>query len=173
MAGYRDIILNVPPILLANLKITSPAKTLSDCRILGNTDPVYGTVGWVPSQNANLNPFAIVKTHFGDATYPETNRLWMKYRQEVFIGIAHYDTPFVIENFNDEAAQWIEQMVQVVASNSRVLPVGSSVSPVAGDVWWEFSRADIVERHLVFGSWYYGVKVSTTMRVVYGVNYQP
>lgn len=173
MAGYRDLLASIPQILLNDLKITSPATTLSDCRILGNNDPTYGTVGWIPGPIQAGSAFAIIKTSGGDASYPETNRTWMKYTQQIFVAIAHHDTPFVVENYNDQATQWIDQMVQVVAENSRVLPVGSSVSPVSGDVWWELNRANIMERHLFLNVWYYGVQFTTTMRVVYGVNYQP
>lgn len=173
MAGYRDLVLAIPPILLADLKISTPTTTLSDCRILGNDDPTYGTIGWTPPVIQSGSAFSIVRTLNGGASYPEPNRVWMLYQQEIFVAIAHADTPFVNENFNDQATQWIDQMVQVIPNNSRVLPVGQSVSPVSGDVWWELKRADINERHLIFNSWYYGVKFLATLRVVYSVNYEP
>lgn len=171
MAGVRDLIAAIPPILVAQLSITNPTKALSTCRINGSNDPTYGTIGWTPPLDGSA--FAVIKTQGISTANTETNRMWVTYQVPIFLAVAHADTTAVIENYNDEALGWLESFIQVVASNRRLLPIGTSVSPVAGDTQWALIRGGIREKHQIFDVPYYGVELDTTIRIVYAVNYQP
>lgn len=170
MAGVRDLLAAIPPILLAQTAITNPTKTLSDCRIYGSNDPLYGTIGWTPPENQS--PFSVIKIQGFTTANTETNRIWVTYQIPIFIAVQHSDTPFVLENYNDQALAWMESMLQVVSANRRLLPLGASVSPVAGDTQWLFLRGGIKESHQIFNIPYYGVECDTTLRIVYSVDYQ-
>lgn len=170
MAGIRDLIAAIPPILEAQLAITSPTKALTTCRIWGSSDATHGSIGWTPPEDNSA--FAVLKVQGFTTANTETNRMWVTYQVPIFLAVAHSDTPALIENFNDEALAWQENMVQVVAANRRLLPIGTSVSPVDGDTQWMLIRGGIREKHQIFDIPFYGVELDTTVRVVYSVNYQ-
>lgn len=170
MAGIRDLIAAIPPILETQLAITSPTKALSTCRIFGSNDATHGTIGWTPPQDQST--FAVLKVQGFSTSTIETNRMWVTYQVPIFLAVAHSDTPFAIENYNDEALAWQEAAVQVIAANRRLLPIGASVSPVDGDTQFQLIRGGIREKHQIFDIPYYGVELDTTVRIVYAVNYQ-
>lgn len=170
MAGLRDLLAAIPPILTSQVAITNPNKSLTTCRIYGSNDPQYGTIGWTPP--ATQDPFAVLKIQGFTTANTEANRLWVTYQIPIFIAVQHADTPFVLENYNDQALAWGESMMQVVSANRRLLPLGASVSPVAGDTQWLFLRGGVKEAHQVFNIPYYGIECDTTLRIVYAVNYQ-
>ncbi|MGZ6281718.1 MAG: hypothetical protein ACXWQ5_00225 [Ktedonobacterales bacterium] len=166
----RELVALIPPTLVGQIIPTTPAKTLSTCRIFGSNDATYGAVGWVPPTDGST--FATLKTREVTNTWPETNRVWSEYTIEIFIGIVHGDTPNVAENYNDEALAWADLMVQVVASNRRLLPGSGTIAPTMGDVCWDYKSGVIRERHPVYNIPYYGLDCTTCLRVVQGVNYQ-
>jgi len=171
MAGIQQLVEQIPPILTANLAISSPARSLSTCRIYGSNSLIYGTIGWIPPQDQT--PFAVVKVQGFSTSVPEPNRIWLKFSVPIFVGVTHADTPFALENFNDQAMQWMDSFVQVIAANRRLYPASLTVSPNVGDVRWELLRGGIREKHPIFDIPYYVTEFDTQITIVYSVNYQP
>ena len=169
MAGIRELLPFVAQTLETNMAISNPSRTLNSVRILGSTDPNYGTVGWVPPNDGT--PFGLIELASSKASTPETNRIWMTYEVFFFIGIEKTDTPNVVFNFNDQATGWMDSAIQVIASNRRLLPQSNMISPEMGDVQWEIVKAKVTDRKYWNVS-YYGVDITTTIRIVYSVNYQ-
>lgn len=169
--AVQELFTVIAPKAVAQLKITSPvAKSLSTCRIYGSNDPTYGTVGWTPPLDGSA--FAVLKVKEGKNREVETNRLWMTYGVDMFLGIAHADTANVNENYNNEALGWMDSMMQFIAGNRRLAPESLAIDPMMGDVQWCYDTASVREQHPVYGIPYYGVLFVSSLRIVYAVNYQ-
>lgn len=176
MSSIRDLIPALPPIILASfIAPTSPATPLAECRIMGSSDPTYGTAsqssGWVPRTDGR--PFAVLSvTEFEDDETKEPNRLWSTHCIEVFIAIDHSDTPGVAQNFNDLANAFIEAARQAIPANRLLYPYYLTLSNVPGDVIWYHKKGSIKPNYPIFGIPYYGVLIPTYIRGTIPVSYQ-
>lgn len=170
MAGARDMLLLIPPILTGQLAISSPARALSTARIWGNDDPTIGTVGWTPPIDGA--PFAVISVQSVKATEKETFRLWLDYQIQIFVGVAQSDEAGALFNYNDQAMQWMDAFVQVIANNRRLYPGSTVVSATVGDVEWCYESATLRIRHEIYNRNYFGVEFKTNLHVVESVNWQ-
>lgn len=164
------LVLAIPPILIAQWGIVNPAKSLTQCVISGSDDPTYGSIGWLPPTDGT--PFALIKVQGIGQSVPETNRVWMSYHLDTFLGIIHGDTENVIFDYNDQALQWAENYVQIVAANRRLTPASLTVSSTSGDVRWEFTGGAIREKHPIYEIPYYGLVLNTKLTITMAVNYE-
>lgn len=170
MAGVRDMVALIPPILVSNLAITSPSRTLSTCRIAGSTDATYGTVGWAPPIDGS--PFAVLFTQSVKAKEVETWRLWTDYEVQIFIGISQADEPGALFNYNDQALQWMDNFIQVIAQHRHLLPGSTTISSILGDVQWSYLGGTVRVRHEIYNRNYYGLDLRTNLHIVQTVNWQ-
>lgn len=168
--AVRELIKLIPPKLVAQASITSPNKSLSTVRIYGSNDATYGMIGWTPPTDGSA--FAVLLPTAVENSTPETNRVWAKYTLNIFLAVANSDTPYVLENYNDEAMAWADTMMAVVAQNRRLLPESTTVDPTIGDVQWIYESAAIREQHPIYNIPFYGINFKTCLSVVYAVNYE-
>lgn len=172
MAGFIDLLPAIPPVLVAQLAVSSPvAQTLSTARILGHNDATYGTIGWIPPTDGSV--FAVLRTYkVKDDDSLEANRIWSEYSMEIFIGIEHSDTATSDGPYQLLALAWGENLRQVVAANRRIYPASAVLYPQAGDVRWTMKSWSQVERHIVLGIPYFGALCQTCIYLDNAVNYQ-
>src|SRR5689334_4286342 len=175
--GISDLLPTMPPAIINHTTgwfiNTTPSPTyLADVRILGGTDPTYGTQGWVPGQNGL--PFAIlcVEGSKEDET-KEPNRIWVTYDVRLFVAIVHADTAAASPaDYHQQAMLWLDSARQFVAGNRRVGAAGQQQFGYAGDSRWRMLGGNKVKRYDVLGVPYFGVEIRTDMRLVVLVNYQ-
>lgn len=170
--GINDLTLWIAATLKSDWNINNPYyRTLSTVRILGSIDETYGSVGWVPPLDGS--PFCTIDVRQIDAKYPETNRIWSVWTISTFVGVVHADTPNALFDYQAQAAAWIDRATEVIPAHCRLAPYSAALQSTSGDVWWEFVRGTIREKHLIYESLYYGAEVISTLRYVKPVNYQP
>jgi hypothetical protein len=170
--GYQDLVMTIPPILIAQCGITDPiTSTLADARVYGSSDPTYGAIGWPPRLDGK--PFAFLNTTaVRDDDMIETNRIWSTYTLMIFLAIEHADTASSLADYHLITLGFLEQLRQVVAANRRLMPQSNTLYPTAGDVRWVMKSGKILERHMLNGVPYYGIEALTTILIVNAVSYQ-
>lgn len=169
MAGIRDLLPYIPPILIANLAITNPATTLSEARILGSTDPTYGTFnnGWAPRLDGR--PFVIIDADEGKYAYPESNREWVTYRVTLFLAIDHADTA-TTQNYDDLALAWADALSDLIPAHWR-LDNAALLVPFAADIRWV---VDVWRKRInrtIIDVPYYGIEMDTSLTLVRPLTY--
>jgi len=171
MAGLREILPLIPPILLSQLAITSPTTSLAECRIMGSTDPLYGTVGWTPRLDGK--PFCVLSWQQDtDDDSQETWYIHATWDLELFIAIAHAVDPAVLEDYNDRALAWSDASRLIIAQNRRLSPSADNLFPTAGDVRWNRIGAKAVAQRALLGTPFSGVSIMTKLELSIQVQYQ-
>lgn len=169
--GLRAVLPLIPPVLLTQLWIDTPTTVLADCRILGSTDPTYGTVGWTPRLDGK--PFAILTwQQTGDDQTQETWHVHAMWAVELFIAIAHATDPIALQNFNDLALAWDDASRLVIASNRRLSPSADNLFPTQGDLRWWRTGGQPVPARVIYGTAYMGVSIATQLEAAITVDYQ-
>lgn len=178
MAGIRDLLPLLPPVLLtASITNTSNSNPqLSTVRILGSDDPTYGTASdWTPPLDAGSLPFGIIQwLGTTDDMEKEANRVHVTAHLELFIAIAHTDTPDAVVNYIDLELAWDDEMRKLIASKSKLSAESQGVldPSQAGDIWWIKESATPVNSHSILGTTYAGIQIPMSLWVVIPVNYQ-
>jgi hypothetical protein len=174
MAGIQNILTLVPPLLVGNLSITSPqALTLSQARILGSTDPIYGTAGgWTTPTDGS--PWALIVPGNNVERAPEPYRKWIDSQVDIFVGIDLADTPAVQQNYKLIALAWIDAVRQFIPKNWLLMPGALTLDPNLWDIRWEMldgQPQDAWGKKYVGADWC-GALIKTRIRFSTSVTYQ-
>ena len=170
MPGLREVVSLIPPVLIAQLSITSPTQALGTARIIGSNDATYGTVGWTPPLNGT--PFAVLELMRTKEVEQEVGRIRAKGIVNTFIAIEHTDTPTVMEDYHDRQMAWMDSMRQVVAANRRLYPGTITQYPTAGDVRWQMTDINMISSKPFLGSIWRGIECLTNLEASIVVNFQ-
>jgi hypothetical protein len=174
MAGLREIMTLIPPVLVSQLSITTPPQSLATARILNSIDPTYGTVGWVPPQDGN--PFAVLELLSSKEKEYEANRIRAIGLVSIFFAIEHADTPTVAVDYHDRQLAWMDSVRQVVAANRRLASGSLTLYPQAGDVRWQLIEVKMIPQMAapkpLLGSIWRGIECLTNLEASIVVNYQ-
>lgn len=176
MPGLRDVMTLIPPVLLSQWTITSPTQSLHDVRVLGSTDPTYGTVGalgqpnWLPPEDGS--PWAVLGLQGTHETTPEPGRVRAVADIVVWLAIEDAETPAVLEDYHDRWIAWQDSFRQIVAANRRLAPGSVTLYPTAGDVRWEYVGGKQQPALKLFGGEWYGAELHTQLSLSMSVNYQ-
>ncbi len=169
--GVRDVIALLPPILVAQWSITSPAaQTIEAARILGSNDPTYGTIGWLPSLDGV--PFALLNLVETKEAQIEANRIQTTATIEAFLVIEHAEVPTVYENFHDLCVAYIDSLRQLIAANYYLQPGASGMETDIGDIRWRLQSTKLVPSKVLLGSAWFGASCLMTLQCSIPVNYQ-
>ncbi len=171
MAGVRDVLLLIPPVLLSQWSITSPiVQSLHDCRVADSNDATYGTIGWVPPRDGS--PWAALELAMTKETTPEPNRVRVVGAVTIFLALALADTELVVADLHDRALAYWDSLRQVVAANRRLMPGTTTLYPTAGDVRWELVSGKQIADKAQYGGAWRGVEFTTQLSVTVTVSYQ-
>jgi hypothetical protein len=168
MAGIADLLVLIPPVLLAQWSYNS--TTLSDARILDSTDPTYGAIGWLPPTNGS--PFTIIELAQTKETTPEPNRVLVAAQINIFLALDDAETPAVTTNFEPNLAGWFDSLRQVIAANRRLGTASYVDFPTSGDVRWEFHGGKKQDAKPLLGGAWFGAEFATTLTARVSVTYQ-
>jgi hypothetical protein len=174
MAGLREIVTLIPPVMVSQLSITNPTQSLASARILNSLDPSYGTIGWAPPMDGN--PFAVLELLSSKEKEHETNRVRAIGVVSIFLAIEHADTPTVYADFHDRQLAWMDSLRQLVAANRRLAPSSLTLYPQAGDVRWQLTEVKMIPQTAapkpLLGSRWRGIECLTNLEASIVVNYQ-
>lgn len=167
MAGERELVAFIPPILLAEAAISQysggggATVTLSDARIEGSADPTYGTIGWAPPTDGG--PFCLLTSGATKESQYETGRVRSVTALRLFIAIDVALVPAPGLSLNDQAVAWRDALRLLIPRHRRLSPQADNAWPTAGDVRWEMTGSAIKEREDILGIAYYGVEIQTAL----------
>ena len=170
MAGLREIITLIPPVLVAQLSIATPTQALGTARIVASNDATYGTVGWLPPTDGT--PFAVLELLSTREIEQEVGRVRVKGIVNIFIAIEHADMAATDVDYHDRQMAWADSIRQVVASNRRLAPGSVTLYPTHGDVRWQLTDTKMVPSKPFLGSIWRGVDCLTNLEASVIVNFQ-
>jgi hypothetical protein len=172
-AGIQDVLSLFPQVMIGAFSITKPVSlTLPQMRIMGDTNPTYGTAGgWTPPIDGS--PWAIIMGVKTKESAPIPNEKLVKSNVDIFVAVDHSDTAALAQNYNAIALAWIDAARQFFPQNRRLYPYSqTTLDPSIWDVLCDFLGGDVVPAHPVFGTTWYGALLHIALEFKAAVSYQ-